>query len=103
MLLPSVTILTVLLASAGVVGNPVAAPGPIPAPSLKDTVIRRAANCTFSGSIGYSLASKSKTSCSTIVLSSLTVPSGVTLNLEKLNTGTNVRYTNFVLGGCNRI
>ncbi|CZR54943.1 related endopolygalacturonase C [Phialocephala subalpina] len=92
MLLPSVTIFAALLASAMVLGSPVTAPEPTPPPSLKDAVVRRDTTCTFSGSSGYSLASKSKTSCSTIVLSSLTVPSGVTLNLEKLNDGTNVIF-----------
>ncbi len=45
-----------------------------------------------SGSSGYSLASVSKASCSTIVLSSLQVPGGETLNLENLNDGTTVVF-----------
>ncbi|KXT15999.1 hypothetical protein AC579_9518 [Pseudocercospora musae] len=52
----------------------------------------RAANCTFSGSNGASLASESKASCSTIVLSSVAVPPGTTLDLTKLNDGTHVVF-----------
>lgn len=40
-------------------------------------------------------ASKSKTSCSTIVLSNVAVPSGTTLDLTKLNDGTTVSPTIF--------
>lgn len=49
-----------------------------------------AADCTFSGADGYLQASQGKNSCSNIVLDSLQVPGGVTLNLEKLNDGTTV-------------
>jgi polygalacturonase len=91
MLPRSVTLVATLLASAGVLGSP--APVPTPAPRLEDAAAKRATSCTFSGSDGYSLASVSKASCSTIVLSALAVPSGVTLNLEKLNDDTTVRYT----------
>ncbi|PVH78555.1 glycoside hydrolase family 28 protein [Cadophora sp. DSE1049] len=94
-MLSSYTFLTALLATtAGVFANPVAiaGPQPTPPPSLKDAVAKRATSCTFSGSDGYSLASKSKASCATIVLSSLTVPSGVTLKLEGLNDGTTVIF-----------
>lgn len=95
MMFSSFTFLTALLATtSGVLANPVAIPGPLPTPppSLKDAVAKRATSCTFSGSDGYSLASVSKASCATIVLSSLAVPSGVTLKLEKLNDGTTVSY-----------
>lgn len=75
--------------ASGVLANPIAAPAPTPAPQLANAVAlnkRQAGTaCTFSGSNGYSLASVSKNACATIVLDSLTVPSGVTLNLEKLN------------------
>jgi len=84
------TLLTLLAATAGVHANPIAAPAPTTAPNLQEAVARRATTCTFSGSNGYSQASVSKTQCATIVLDSLTVPSGVTLNLEKLNDGTTV-------------
>lgn len=52
---------------------------------------KRATTCTFSGSEGASKASKSKTSCSTIYLSDVAVPSGTTLDLTDLNDGTHVR------------
>ena len=53
---------------------------------------KRATSCTFSGSDGASKASKSKTSCSTIYLSDVAVPSGTTLDLTDLNDGTHVRF-----------
>ncbi|KAJ5863554.1 uncharacterized protein N7529_005470 [Penicillium soppii] len=52
----------------------------------------RATSCTFSGSNGASSASKSKTACSTIVLSAVAVPSGTTLDLTGLNDGTTVIF-----------
>ncbi|KAH6643445.1 glycoside hydrolase [Truncatella angustata] len=68
------------------------APAPTPGPSLEDAVVKRANSCTFSGSNGYSSASISKTACSTIVLSALTVPGGKTLNLEGLRDDTTVIF-----------
>ncbi|PWY88855.1 polygalacturonase-4 precursor (PG-IV) [Aspergillus sclerotioniger CBS 115572] len=61
------------------------------APKLED-LDKRATSCTFSGSEGASSASKSKTSCSTIVLSDVAVPSGTTLDLTDLNEGTHVIF-----------
>lgn len=49
-------------------------------------------SCVFSGTGGYLDAKSKKASCSTIVLSSLTVPGGVTLDLETLNDGTTVIF-----------
>jgi polygalacturonase len=66
------------------------APAPVPEPTAAPDLAKRATTCTFSGSNGASLASKSKTSCSTIILSALAVPSGVTLDLTGLKSGTNV-------------
>jgi len=66
------------------------APDPTPGPELGNKA-KRATTCTFSGSKGASSASVSKTSCSTIILSALAVPSGVTLDLTGLNEGTTVR------------
>ncbi|KAF7187746.1 Polygalacturonase 2 [Pseudocercospora fuligena] len=74
--------------AASCLANPVAPPQVTKAASLD----KRATTCTFSGSNGASLASKSKTSCSTIVLSSVAVPSGTTLDLTKLNDGTHVVF-----------
>nr|CAM33159.2 endopolygalacturonase 5 [Botrytis cinerea] len=67
---------------------PAAAPAPTAAPDLD----KRATTCTFSGSGGASSASKSKTSCSTIILSALAVPSGTTLDLTGLTKGTTVIF-----------
>ncbi|KAI0454602.1 glycoside hydrolase [Xylaria acuta] len=82
--------LSLLLSVNGIAGIP--APVVTPAPRPEDAVAPRADACTFSGSLGYSSASVSKASCSTIVLSSLQVPGGQTLNLEKLNDGTAVIF-----------
>ncbi len=48
-------------------------------------------NCTVSGSDGVSILRSAKANCSAIVISSLTVPAGVTLDLKNLNNGTTVR------------
>ncbi|KUI56213.1 hypothetical protein VP1G_03614 [Cytospora mali] len=74
---------------------PAAAPAPTPAPSPADVaraIEERAATCKFTGSLGYSSASKSKASCSTIILDSLTVPGGVTLDMTGLEDGTVVIF-----------
>lgn len=65
---------------------------PAPAPTTPPNLAERASSCTFSGSDGASSASKSKTSCSTIVLSDVAVPSGTTLDLTDLNDGTSVIF-----------
>ncbi|KUL85175.1 hypothetical protein ZTR_06246 [Talaromyces verruculosus] len=65
---------------------------PAPAPTTPPKLSERASSCTFSGSEGASSASKSKTSCSTIVLSDVAVPSGTTLDLTDLNDGTSVIF-----------
>jgi polygalacturonase len=80
--------LLALGATALVVAAPAAAPEPTAAPELA----KRATTCTFSGSGGASSASKSKTDCSTIILSALAVPSGTTLDLTDLNEGTTVCF-----------
>ncbi|PSR90786.1 polygalacturonase [Coniella lustricola] len=68
-------------------------PGPTPAPDLsKAKAAKRATSCTFSGSNGYSLASVSQKSCETIVLSALSVPSGVTLNLSDMEEDTTIIF-----------
>ncbi|KAF3290037.1 hypothetical protein TWF132_007233 [Orbilia oligospora] len=83
--------LTILLVCAA---SALAAPAPEPtgAPNLEDALAKRATTCTFSGTDGHLSASASKTSCSTIVISDMAVPSGVTLNLEKLKEGTTVIF-----------
>ncbi|ETS73906.1 endopolygalacturonase C [Pestalotiopsis fici W106-1] len=87
----NLVILTLGFAIARAVGEP--APAPTPAPDPRNAVARRAdTSCTYSGSAGYSSASESKAACSTIVLSALTVPAGVTLDLEDLNDGTTVVF-----------
>ncbi|KAI1824819.1 glycoside hydrolase [Xylaria intraflava] len=84
----AVAAVSLLAGSGGVVGT--SPPVVTSAPRLEDAVVPRASDCTFSGSLGYSSASASKASCSTIVLSSLQVPGGETLDLEDLNDGTTV-------------
>lgn len=86
-----------LLVAGGLVASalagPMAAPMPMPTPGpdlSQAKAAKRATSCTFSGSNGYSLASVSQKECATIVLSALTVPSGVTLDLSDLTTGTTV-------------
>jgi galacturan 1,4-alpha-galacturonidase len=76
--------LSYLLAfAAGVAAMPKALPiaHPAPTPAAK---LNKRESCTFSGSTGASLISKSKADCATITLSALTVPSGKTLDLEDL-------------------
>lgn len=66
---------------------------PAPAPTLAAKLENRATTCTFTDAAA---ASKSKTSCSTIVLSNIAVPSGTTLDMTKLNSGTHVSSTETV-------
>ncbi|KAF2658961.1 glycoside hydrolase family 28 protein [Lophiostoma macrostomum CBS 122681] len=70
--------------------SPVAQPEITPAP--RPALGKRASSCTFSGSLGYSSASKSQTACSTIVLSALAVPSGKALDLSDLPDDTSVIF-----------
>lgn len=81
-----------LLALAASTVSVLASPVPEPQITAAPDVEKRATTCTFSGSNGASLASKSKTSCSTIVLSAVAVPSGTTLDLTDLNDGTHVIF-----------
>ncbi|KAK6355556.1 hypothetical protein TWF696_004655 [Orbilia brochopaga] len=87
-------ILSKFVAALLLCASALAAPAPEPtaAPDLNNALAKRATTCIFSGSKGHSSASVSKTSCSTIILSALAVPSGVTLNLEKLKDGTTVIF-----------
>ncbi|KAI1084766.1 endopolygalacturonase PGa [Whalleya microplaca] len=93
MLCLTTTVGAAFLLAARVAGEPAVAraPAPTPAPRLENEK-RDATTCTFSGSAGYSLVSASKAACSTIVLSALTVPAGVTLDLEDLNDSTTVTF-----------
>lgn len=79
-----------------VTASPAPAPTPAPGPAEVERAIEalneRSGSCTFSGSNGYASASKSKASCSTIVLESLTVPAGKTLDLTNLKDGTTVIF-----------
>ncbi|KAF2450219.1 glycoside hydrolase family 28 protein [Karstenula rhodostoma CBS 690.94] len=87
-----VFIIPTLLASLAILGNasPVAQPAITPAPEAP--VVKRATSCTFSGANGAASASASQTACSTIVLSNVAVPSGVTLDLSKLPADTSVIF-----------
>lgn len=76
-----------VLAAVKVYASPLAAPAPTAAPSPREVeraIQARSATCKFTGSTGYSLASKSKSSCSTIILDTLTVPAGKTLDMTDL-------------------
>lgn len=81
-------LLAAFVASAA--ASPVAEPAPAITAPPDAALVKRATSCTFSGSSGASLASKSQKSCSTIVLSSVAVPSGVTLDLSDLPDNTHV-------------
>ncbi|KAG6360888.1 hypothetical protein INS49_011956 [Diaporthe citri] len=78
--------------AACVSASPVAEPGPAITPAPGADKIKRATSCTFSGSSGASLASVSQKSCATLVLSSLVVPSGTTLDLSSLADDTTVIF-----------
>ncbi|KAL5417803.1 Polygalacturonase [Paraphaeosphaeria minitans] len=80
--------ISALLLGAGALVSAAPAPTPTQAAQLKD----RAASCTFSGANGAASASKSKASCATIVLSNVAVPSGTTLDLTGLNSGTTLIF-----------
>lgn len=86
------------IASASPVAAPTAACEVTPAPVAN--IVKRATSCTFSGSDGASLASVSQKSCSTIVLSDVAVPSGVTLDLSDLPDNTHVCDTTLPRGRC---
>ena len=63
---------------------PIVTPAPIAAPMAK-----RASSCTFTDAAAVS---KSKTSCATIVLDNIAVPSGTTLDLTDLADDTTVIF-----------
>lgn len=72
-------------AAAPVLASPAPAPTAAPSPeAVERAIAKRAATCKFSGTAGYSSASVSKASCSTIILDALTVPGGVTLDMTDL-------------------
>ncbi|KAI1125241.1 endopolygalacturonase 4 [Nemania abortiva] len=86
---PSNSLAALLLSAvaAPVLAIPAAAPATTAAPSpeaVERAITARAATCKFSGTAGYSSASQSKASCSTIILDALTVPGGVTLDMTDL-------------------
>ena len=78
--------LVLSVASVLVSANPL----PTPAPNLKNAAaLNKRASCTFTAA---SAASKSKADCATIVLDGIAVPSGVTLDLTELTSGTHVSF-----------
>ena len=79
----SVFALALALGYSAVSASPIAAPVVTP-------VEKRATSCTFSGSNGAASAVKSKAACATIVLNSVAVPAGTTLDLTDLKSGTHV-------------
>lgn len=83
-----------LAGASAVLASP-AHPMTTPAPSPREVeraIEERAATCKFTGTAGYSSASKSKASCSTIILDGLTVPAGKTLDMTDLEDGTVVIF-----------
>lgn len=86
----SLSFLAAAYLATSALASPVAAPAPTPAPEAE--LVKRATSCTFSGSAGAASASKSQASCSTIVLSSVAVPSGTTLDLSDLPDDTSVIF-----------
>jgi polygalacturonase len=76
--------------AASAIAKPVADPAG-PAITEAPKIRKRATSCTFSGSEGASSASVSQKDCSTIILSDVAVPSGVTLDLSDLEDDTTVR------------
>lgn len=83
-----------LAGASAVLASP-AQPMTTPAPSpgeVERAIEERAATCKFTGTAGYSSASKSKASCSTIILDGLTVPAGKTLDMTGLEDGTVVIF-----------
>lgn len=82
-----------VLVSIAVNASPAPMPHPTPGPDLNTAVAARGSrsgSCTFTDA---SAVSKSKSSCATIVLDSIVVPSGTTLDLTGLNDNTEVIFS----------
>ncbi|KNG52032.1 endopolygalacturonase [Stemphylium lycopersici] len=84
--------LTLGIFLSSLAASAVAAPAPAITPAPKPDTVKRADSCTFSGSNGAAEASKSQSSCATMVLSDVAVPSGETLDLSDLADGTTVIF-----------
>ncbi|EKV11350.1 Endopolygalacturonase 1 [Penicillium digitatum] len=69
-----------------------AAPAAAPETNAIGSFLAPRGACTFSGPNGAQQAMNSKQACSTITLSNVAVPAGVTLDLTGLNTGTHVIF-----------
>jgi len=78
-----------VLLSCAAFASAIPAPAPTAAPDVKDAAVKRGASCHFTDAVN---ASKSKKSCATITLDSITVPSGTTLDMTGLNSGTHVIF-----------
>lgn len=76
-----------VLSTASILVSATPMPTPAPDMSLVKAALHKRASCTFTDAAA---ASKSKASCATIVLSGITVPSGVTLDMTKLEDDTAV-------------
>ncbi|KAM0350498.1 hypothetical protein ACHAPU_002977 [Fusarium lateritium] len=79
---------------AALAGSAIAAPS-VPAGEQTHDVHaygKRASSCTFSGSSGATKAMSSQASCATIILDSVAVPAGKTLDLSKLKDNTKVIF-----------
>lgn len=83
-------------AMLGVVSLASCMPTPTAAPDIRNAAaLQKRASCTFTDAAA---ASKSKISCATIVLNNIPVPSGVTLDLTGLTTGTHVSMETLKVG-----
>jgi polygalacturonase len=81
-----VNVLGFMLSAAALVS---AVPTPTAAPEFNPALLAKRASCTFTAA---SAASASKKNCATIVLDNIAVPSGVTLDLTSLTSGTHVIF-----------
>lgn len=85
----STLILTAIATVAAAIAVPEAAPVPTAPAKLEGKLAARASTCTFTAA---SAASASQKACSTIVLSSIDVPAGTTLDLSDLEDNTHVIF-----------
>ncbi|KAI0014915.1 Endopolygalacturonase [Xylariomycetidae sp. FL0641] len=81
-----------LALAAAAAASPVAGPMVTPAPALHKRSHKSSGACTFSGSDGAAKASASAKDCATIVMSSVAVPSGETLDLSDVSDGSTIIF-----------
>lgn len=84
-----VATIAALLSARAARANPVPAAQDAPLVAARHNT---SSSCTFTGAQGYADVVAAKTRCADIVLASLQVPGGVTLDLEGLRDGTTVTF-----------